>query len=60
MASYVLYFIQKEPLSFSYDSRYINFMQCVEYNNGEQPCLLIPAIQNPTSPTLRNHCMNQL
>jgi hypothetical protein len=31
---------------FSYDGLYTYFVQCVEYNNGEQPHMLIPTIQN--------------
>jgi hypothetical protein len=37
---------------FSYDSPYTHFVQCVEYNNGEQSRLLIPAIQNLVSQIL--------
>jgi hypothetical protein len=39
-------------LLFSYDSPYTYFVQCVEYNNGEQPRLLIPTIQNLVSQIL--------
>jgi hypothetical protein len=46
MVSYVLQFVWKDSLLFSYDNSYTHFVQCVEYNNGEQPRLLIPAIQN--------------
>jgi hypothetical protein len=52
MVSYVLQFILKESLLFSYDSPYIHFVQWVEYNNGEQPRLLIHVIQNLVSQIL--------
>jgi hypothetical protein len=52
MVSYVLQFVWKESLLFSYDSPYTHFMQCVEYNNGEQSRLLIPVIQNLVSQIL--------
>jgi hypothetical protein len=48
--SYSLF--EKKSLLFSYGSRYIHFVQCVEYNRGEQTRLLIPAIQNLVSPIL--------
>jgi hypothetical protein len=36
----------KKSLLFSYDNPYTHFVQCVEYNNSEQPHLLILIIQN--------------
>jgi hypothetical protein len=49
MVSYVLQHVGKEPLFFLYGSLYTYFVQCIDYNNGELPHLLIPVIQNPVS-----------
>jgi hypothetical protein len=36
----------------SYGSHYTHFVQCIEYNKGEQSRLLIPVIQNMISQIL--------
>jgi hypothetical protein len=50
LMSYCLF--EKSLYSFLYDISYTHFVQCVEYKNDEQSCLLIPAIQNLMSQKL--------
>jgi hypothetical protein len=42
--SYSLF--EKKSLLVSYDNPYTYFLQCVEYNKGEQSRQFFPAIQN--------------
>jgi hypothetical protein len=48
----MFYNLFKKSLLFSYDNPYTHFVQCVEYNNGEQSRMLIPVIQNLVSQIL--------